>query len=199
MTKFKQGWPLNLINVPASNPVLHGNKVYLCPPCLENFETWLDVRTRSKEFLIPFEPAWPSDALSFNFYKRRLNHQNQEVQAKHGAFFFIFDKQNDSLVGGINLNNMILGAAQHASLGYWLGETYQGKGYMTEAIYLIQNYAFNVLYLHRLNAACLSDNHQSIAVLKRCGFTEEGYAPKYLQINGQWQDHRLFGLVNSVR
>ena len=64
---------------------------------------------------------------------------------------------------------------------------------MFEVAKLAMDYAFEKLNLRRLNAACLPDNHRSAKLLLKLGFEEEGFAKKYLQINGQWQDHRLFG------
>jgi ribosomal-protein-alanine N-acetyltransferase len=56
-------------------------------------------------------------------------------------------------------------------------------------------FAFHGLGLHRLEAACMPQNAASAALLLKCGFSEEGYAPAYLKINGGWRDHRLFGMV----
>jgi len=63
---------------------------------------------------------------------------------------------------------------------------------MTAAVRLILPFAFDHLKLHRVEAACLPSNAASIALLRRCGFREEGLARRYLRINGQWQDHLLF-------
>lgn len=43
----------------------------------------------------------------------------------------------------------------------------------------------------------LPQNQRSAALLKRLGFSVEGYARDYLKINGEWQDHILTSLVNS--
>ena len=53
------------------------------------------------------------------------------------------------------------------------------------------------LELHRLEAACLPTNAASQGVLRKLGFKEEGYARKYLRINGEWCDHLLFGLIGA--
>ena len=90
-----------------------------------------------------------------------------------------------------------MGALRHGNLGYWLDEDLQNKGYMFEAANLVLNYAFDDLNLKRINAACLPHNVRSIKLLKKLGFEEEGYARKYFQINGVWQDHRLFGLCSD--
>jgi ribosomal-protein-alanine N-acetyltransferase len=163
---------------------------------IRDYQSWCDVRARNKEFLTPYEPQWADDALSKNFYKRRLIRQNQEMLAGRGLFFLIFCKKTKTAIGGFNLNNIQYGAARSASLGYWLDEAMQGQGYIFEAAQLAVNYAFDTLKLHRLNAACLPHNHRSANLLLKLGFEEEGFAKRYLQINGDWQDHRLFGCIN---
>lgn len=175
---------------------LQGTRVTLKPPCLEDYTQWSGVRLKNKDFLTRYEPAWPKDCLTLEFFARRLTRQDKNRHAGVGAYFLIH--KDHQIIGGINLNNIQMGAARHASLGYWLDEDHQGLGYMTEALSLIIDYAFNVLKLRRLNAACLPENNRSINMLLRLGFEEEGYAQKYFQINGCWQDHRLFGLVSSV-
>ena len=63
---------------------------------------------------------------------------------------------------------------------------------MTRGVALIMPFCFDVLQLHRIEAACLPSNEPSIRILRRNGFIQEGYARRYLHINGQWQDHLLF-------
>lgn len=179
-------------------PTLVGERLYLRAPTLEDHPKWHAVRARNKEFLTPFEPQWTEDALSEEFFKRRLARQQQEMTAHRGAFFLIFAKDSDYIIGGLNLNNIQYGAARCCSFGYWLDEEKQGQGYMYEAVALAIDYAFSVLKLHRINASCLPDNQRSVNMLHRHGFEEEGFAKQYLQINGKWQDHRLFGLVSSL-
>ena len=51
--------------------------------------------------------------------------------------------------------------------------------------------------LHRIEAACLPHNTDSMRLLEGVGFTREGYARAYLKINGVWQDHVLYGLLEN--
>ena len=96
------------------------------------------------------------------------------------------------LLGGVTLEHVRRGAAMSAAVGYWLGEAHQGQGYMTEAMQSLIIYAYDDLDLSRLEAACLPENNRSRRLLERCGFHEEGYARRYLQIDGEWRDHVLF-------
>ena len=87
--------------------------------------------------------------------------------------------------------------AETASLGYWVGEPYARRGYMTAALPLVLDFSFERLRLHRVEAACLPTNVPSRALLLRIGFTEEGYARRYLLIDGKWQDHLLFAILRE--
>lgn len=174
---------------------LDGFRVYVRPPRIEDWQSWSNVREENRARLMPFEPKWPEGALSQDFFMRRLSRQTRNWQMDQGYAFLIFAQDTHEVIGGINVNNVCRGAAQYASLGYWLDYKHQGAGYMTEALRLVINYAFSELHLHRLHASCLPHNKPSMNVLKRLGFAEEGFAKKYLEIGGSWQDHVLFGLV----
>ena len=88
-------------------------------------------------------------------------------------------------------------AAQFGTLGYWMGQQFAGRGLMTEAVRLLVAHAFDQLLLHRVHAAFLPHNMASRRVLEKNGFREEGYAENYLQIDGKWADHVLFGLTRE--
>jgi ribosomal-protein-alanine N-acetyltransferase len=70
---------------------------------------------------------------------------------------------------------------------------------MAEAVSLVLDYAFDDLRLHRVEAACLVHNEPSRKLLLKRGFTEEGLARQYLRIDGKWQDHRIFGILEADR
>jgi [ribosomal protein S5]-alanine N-acetyltransferase len=66
---------------------------------------------------------------------------------------------------------------------------------MTEGLRVACTYAFNAMGLHRIQANHLPENLRSASVLRRLGFSVEGYARDFLLINGQWRDHILTSLV----
>ncbi len=173
---------------------LQGPRLYARPPRVDDARLWAAVRGRDRSFLKPYEPHWPEDCLSPDFFGRRLARQTREWHEDRAYAFLLFGRRDDTLLGGVNINNVCRGAAQYASLGYWLARDQQGHGYMREALTMIVDFGFRKLKLHRFNAACLPDNERSRRLLLRLGFTEEGFAARYVQIDGRWQDHRLFGL-----
>ena len=99
--------------------------------------------------------------------------------------------------GRINLNSIIRGAFQNASVGYWVSESRAGRGLAAAAVAEAVGTAFGELGLHRLDAATLLHNTPSQRVLARNGFRPFAVAEAYLKIAGRWQDHILFSLLNQ--
>ena len=111
--------------------------------------------------------------------------------------YFLIRRSDDALMGGITLSGIQRGVAQSCSVGYWIGEPYARDGYMTEGLQCVLSHCFSSLGLHRVEAACMPNNDASQALLQRCGFRREGYARKYLKINGAWRDHLLFAVIEQ--
>jgi ribosomal-protein-alanine N-acetyltransferase len=91
----------------------------------------------------------------------------------------------------MNLNNVVRGVLQSASLGYWVDARHQGRGLATGAVEQACTEAHR-LGLHRVEAGTLLHNRASQRVLERCGFEIYGTSASYLFIAGAWQDHRLY-------
>lgn len=172
---------------------LQSPRLTLRSAAMADFPQWKAVRQKNYPYLKPFEPTWPDGCLTADFFARRLKRLWREWEGDRTYAFLIFLKDG-TLIGGLNVNNVTRGAANYASLGYWLAEDAQGNGYMTEAGFAVLDFSFKDLQLSRMNAATLPHNHKSQAMLQRLGFAEEGFAKKYIQIDGRRQDHVLYGL-----
>jgi ribosomal-protein-alanine N-acetyltransferase len=181
---------------PESSLCIDGVGVRLRAPRWRDFEAWRSLRRQSRDFLQPWEPAWPEDDLERGAYRRRLTAYSREIETG-GAFpFFLFRQGDDSLIGGVTLSNVRRGVAQMATVGYWVGQPYASKGYMSAAMKPLLGFAFGNLGLHRVEAACLPQNEASRRLLLKSGFEQEGLARAYLKINGSWRDHLLFGMAS---
>ena len=178
-------------------PELADARVRLRPPRFADFRAWLAVREKSRAFLEPWEPTWEADMLTRAGYRKRVRLMVGDWRDDRGYAFHIFDRADQSLVGGINLTGVRRRAAQYASLGYWMGVDQAGHGLMSAALRVLLPTLFGELNLHRIEAACIPSNAPSIRVLEKCGFAREGLARRYLCINGVWQDHLLFGLLHE--
>lgn len=176
---------------------LDGRRVFLRPPRDADWRAWAELRGLSRDFLAPWEPVWPADALSRAAFRRRVRLVGAEWREDLGYSWMIFRRGDGALLGGVTLSNVRRGVAQSGSLGYWIGQPHAQRGYMTEALEALLHYAFERVGLHRVEAACLPHNAASQALLCKLGFVEEGHARQYLRINGSWQDHVLYGLLKG--
>jgi ribosomal-protein-alanine N-acetyltransferase len=176
---------------------IRGARVFLRHPTMQDYSAWAELRALSRQHLTPWEPQWTRDELTRSNFRRRLRQYHRELRDDHGYAFLIFTETEPMLLGGLNFSNVRRGVAQAASVGYWMGVPYAGRGYMTDAVRAALGFAFATLGLNRLEAACLPSNVPSQRVLEKVGFTREGRARRYLKINGQWQDHDLFALLHN--
>ena len=190
---------LDLLFLPYSKASLRGESVYLRAPRPRDQKQWVDIRRISRDFLQPWEPTWPEDGAEPKAFRRRLKHFSEDWRSGDAYPFFIFHRNRNDLLGGVTLSNIRRGVTQAATIGYWMGYPYIRRGHMAEAVNLVLDYAFENLRLHRVEAACLIHNEPSRRLLLNLGFHEEGLARQYLCINGQWQDHRIFGILGSDR
>jgi ribosomal-protein-alanine N-acetyltransferase len=176
-------------------PVIESGAILLRPPRMGDYESWVHLRRESHEFLTPWEPTWPADDLTRSAYRSRVKRYLRDIREDAGYAFFLFNTRTGRLTGGLTLSNIRRGAAQTASLGYWIGLPFARHGLMTAAVRAVLPFGFESLKLHRIEAACLPSNEPSLRLLRRTGFTEEGFARGYLKIDGVWRDHVLFAML----
>lgn len=188
---------LRSTSAPDSGPVLFGNGHYMRTPQPGDYGAWAELRAQSREFLTPWEPAWSGTELTRTSYRRRLRHYARELREDLGYALFLFRTEDDILMGGLTLSNVRRGVTQTCTLGYWVGVPFARQGYMTAAVRRIIPFVFDELHLHRLEAACLPHNTASKQLLEKLGFVQEGLARRYLRINGLWQDHLLYALLED--
>jgi len=109
--------------------------------------------------------------------------------------FGVFSSDDERLVGRVALANIVRASWQNATLGYFIGQHFSGRGLATQAVRLTLQVAFDNLSLHRVQAAAMPRNSASIRVLEKTGFVREGLARRYLEINGIWEDHLLYAVT----
>ncbi len=105
------------------------------------------------------------------------------------------DRASGRIAGVVNLNDIVAGALQSAYLGFYGMAEFGRTGRMSEAVRQAVGVAFGELGLHRVEANIQPGNLASIALVRRLGFSKEGFSPRYLRIGGQWRDHERWALV----
>ena len=113
---------------------------------------------------------------------------SKQTQRTEDSLKYLFDKEEKTIQGeqieyGLFLNSVYIGNIsifdihkenKSAEIGYWLSSVNTKKGYMSEAVKILEKEAFENLCLNRIQIKCDAENIASIGVAKKCGFTYEG-------------------------
>jgi ribosomal-protein-alanine N-acetyltransferase len=180
-----------------SGSELKGRRVSLRALRAGDFQEWRDVRQRSADWLLKWEPKLPAGqpdpTRSASAFAARCSARQREWQLGSGYGFGIF--VDGRFAGEINLSGLQRGPFQNAYVGYWIGEEFAGNSYVPEALVVLARFAFEDLRLHRIQVAIIPRNSASRRVVEKLGLREEGLAERYLEINGVWEDHVRYALT----
>ncbi|WP_028972803.1 GNAT family N-acetyltransferase [Spirochaeta cellobiosiphila] len=149
------------------------------------------------DHLAPWEPARDKEYHSIASWSVRLLQWEQQRNLG-GLFSFVaLSDEEDQIWGHCTLSGISGGVFQACFMGYGVDKNHEGKGVMTSLCHFVLKFAFGDLKLNRVMANYMPSNKRSAHLLKKLGFETEGYAKKYLMINGQWEDHVLTALLNE--
>lgn len=137
-------------------------------------------------FNYPFTEA---DAMAF------IARMRESFEAGMGCVFAIIPKQEDVIVGVVGIH--AVSAHQRAELGFWMGQTYRGGGYMTEAVRRVIQYGFEAYGLYRIHAACFVSNDASKRVMEKVGMTYEGRLRGHFLRHEQFHDALYYGILRD--
>ena len=176
--------------------VLHGQRIILRTLTENDYEGWLEVRTRCQEWLQKWEPR-PAHATHLAEDRRsfvgRCAIRERERQLGTAFGFGIF--QGGRFVGELTLSSIQRGPLQSAFIGYWIDEALAGQGLVPEAVITMMQYAFETLRLHRIEINIIPRNAASLRVVEKLHLRFEGVAQRYLEIDGVWEDHSRFAIT----
>ncbi|MEY3055383.1 MAG: GNAT family N-acetyltransferase [Ilumatobacteraceae bacterium] len=195
MTRFR---------TPESHPArtsaglrLYGRRVLLRPLVPPDFESWKEVRQRNHDWLTVWEPQRsphaPDPTVDRDAFSSRCGQRDRDRQSGVGYAFGLFVDQ--TLAGEVNLNNVVRGALQTGTVGYWIDQAKAGQAYVAEGVVVALRYAFEELGLHRVEICIVPRNHNSRRVMEKLAIRDEGTAQRFLEINGVWEDHVRYGIT----
>ena len=181
---------------PGTTPLV-GRRVLLRPLVVEDYPQWREVRTVNEEWLTQWEPqripGQPDVVQSRQAFGSRCAARQRERQLGTGYGFGVF--VDSALVGEMNVSSIQRGPFQNAYVGYWIDQRVAGQGYTPEALVVALRFAFEDLHLHRLQIAIIPRNRPSRRVVEKLGIRLEGMAERYLEINGNWEDHFRYAIT----
>ena len=166
-----------------------GESVFLRRPTRRDADAFIGLMRASAGLHHPWVDP-PRTRSSYTAYLRRLRSAGHEG-------FLVCLRQSGEIAGVVNLNNIVRGSLQSATLGYFVIEAHAGKGRMREGLALVVRHAFETLGLHRLEADIQPANRRSIVLVRGLGFSLEGLSPRYLRVAEQWRDHERWALLGD--
>ncbi len=181
-----------------SAPELFGSRVFLRPLRVDDWDGWREVRLRCRDWLERWEPrpeiGSADPALDREAFRARCGawDRQRHFDAAYGFGLFLHDGR---FAGEVSLGSVQRGPFQMGYVGYWIDEALAGYGYVPEGVVLIMRYAFEVLQLHRLEAAIVPRNAASRRVAEKLGLRDEGVAVGFLQIQGHYEDHVRYAIT----
>ncbi len=167
--------------------VIEGEHVFLRLPRKSDLTEFLALNRRSVSFNRGLASP-PTRSEQFETFLQRSRKDDC-------ACFLVCRREDEAIVGSINVSQIFHGGFRSAYLGYHVGAPHANQGYMSEALQLALRYAFKNLKLHRLEANIQPGNLASIALVKRAGFVREGFSRRYLKICGRWRDHERWAII----
>jgi ribosomal-protein-alanine N-acetyltransferase len=174
--------------------VLTSRAVRLRPLEVSDEAAWREARQRSSQWLAPWDATVPPGGEGRPGSFRALVKTLKRAARKGQSYPFAIDVE-DHFAGQLTVSNIVRGSAQFASIGYWIDQQYAGRGVMPRAVALAIDHCFTTGHLHRIEIAIRPENTNSLRVVEKLGIREIGYAPRYLHIDGDWRDHRIYAIT----
>jgi ribosomal-protein-alanine N-acetyltransferase len=187
-------------NVPPLTTRLQTSRLDLVSPAAVSAGQVQAFFQHNRAFLTPWNPQFSEQFFRMDVQRLRLEQECTFWRQGRQLRFYLQRRDNatdNRIIGHLGFSNIVRGAFQSCHLGYALDHEAQGQGYMYEALQEAIRFAFDQIRLHRIEANIMPANRRSRRLVQRLGFAEEGYARQYLKINGVWEDHIHYVLLNS--
>lgn len=180
------GWPARLTD----------GELELRPLSRRDGPAWREVRSRNTAWLLPWDATVPPGGFgrppSFGGLVRQLRRA-----ARRGTSMPFAILVDGRFRGQLTVSNIVRGSAHFASVGYWLDREVAGRGLAPRAVAMVIDHCFEAAGLHRIEIAVRPENTNSLRVVEKLGLTEIGLAPRFLHIDGEWRDHRIYAVTRE--
>lgn len=119
------------------------------------------------------------------------------IESENNIFCAIHERCTDLFIGTCKIGG-IDEFSGVADIGIMIGEKrFWGKGFGSETISLLSDYAFNELSMRKLTGGAMSSNKPMLNIFDRLGFVKEGVRRKQDRVGSDFVDHILFGCFKN--
>ncbi len=154
--------------------------------------------SKNREPFEKYEPFLPANYYTPEHQQTILNAELKlALQTKNIRYYVFLKEKPDQIIGTVALHHIAASSYSSCEIGYKFDMDYQHKGYARESVAMAVSIAFAALHLHRVYARVMPGNTASIKLLKSLLFEEEGLERECIKIQGKWEDHLRFALLNQ--
>jgi ribosomal-protein-alanine N-acetyltransferase len=176
----------------AAIPTLRDGEVTLRPIRARDAKPLERVLLDNRGWLRQWEATYPGGG---SVIDTRSSIRNLLAHARSGnALPFIIEVDGE-LAGQLNVSSITFGSLSSATIGYWVSQSFAGRGVTPTGVALATDYCFSTMRLHRMEICIRPENQPSLRVVEKLGFRYEGLRRRFIHINGDWRDHFSFALV----
>ncbi|TWT24096.1 GNAT family N-acetyltransferase [Planomicrobium sp. CPCC 101110] len=177
--------------------LFNGRTCYLRTLAVDDAEEMVQLLLRNRDYWAIYEPRHRDSYFTVAVQREKIREAIYQARENREYSFGVFEHESNRLIGHISMYGIKRLPFLSALVGYSIDEAYVGRGIATEAVRLIVAFGFEQLRLHRLEAYVSPRNLGSIRVLQKSGFQNEGLLREFLHINGIWEDHFHFAMLES--
>lgn len=177
---------------------LLGRRIVLRTLAESDYEAWREVRIRSRDWLLPWEPRprgapAPSDDRASFVARCAIRDRERQLGTGYGFGIFVVNE----FVGEITLSSIQRGPFQSGFIGYWIDQLAAGQEYVPEAVVTVLQFSFETLGLHRIEISIIPRNRPSRRVVEKLALRLEGLSERFLEIDGKWEDHLRYAITTE--
>jgi ribosomal-protein-alanine N-acetyltransferase len=181
----------------SNAPILRTPRTLIRLPEESDAPMLLQYRVENRAHFAPWEPLREPVYFTLGHCVTSIADGRENARLDRGYPLLALDHNENRLLATFTFANIVRGAFQACHLGYGVAANMQGCGVMQEVLRPGIDWAFEALSLHRVMANYLPRNERSATLLAQLGFKREGYAKRYLNIAGVWEDHILTAKVRG--
>lgn len=172
-----------------------GRTCYIRTLAVEDADEIVQLLLRNREYWAIYEPRHPDSYFTAMAQREKIRESIYQSRENREYSFGIFELATNKMVGHISIYGIKRLPFLSALVGYSIDGSATGKGIATEAVGLVLTFGFEELRLHRIEAYVSPRNAGSVRVLEKSRFQREGLLREFLYINGEWEDHYQYALL----
>lgn len=150
---------------------------------------------KNRSLFEAYEGIKPRNFYTTGYQSEILRMEYQMALKGQSVRFFVMLKETGQIIGTASLQNIQPAPYKNAIIGYRFDGDFHHQGYAFEAVSRVIRMGFEELDLKRIIAYVQRSNLPSLKLLSRLGFTYEGTARSFANIQGVWTDHDQFSLI----